>query len=292
MRPSLRNMLLYNTSPVASPLLLNIITGASAAYSLARKLNSNYTGYAFQVTRSNDSASLNIGFLSSGLVNIAAAQAFVGSNTGYVTALYDQAGANNFTQSTLAKAPILINSGALQTQNSQPAMLYNTSGQLLSCANPITNNMGTFDTSILAIFYPLASAVEASTSGRLYELYHNSDQHFIAIQNSTAQITSTFNATGTNGQNYSGALTYHTQYMMLETRQLSTTYTNYYLNNVLSGAANQQLNFTSQAGQPCSLGGSSGASKTYSGYMQEFIVWNTLVNYAQVGAWYNTFYGV
>jgi hypothetical protein len=73
-------------------LLLDNLTAPQAAWSIARKLRSAYSGSAIRVVRTNDSASQDIGFTSDGLVDTAAIDSFRGSNGAYLSRIYDQSG--------------------------------------------------------------------------------------------------------------------------------------------------------------------------------------------------------
>jgi hypothetical protein len=110
-------------STTAAPPAMNVDslgTPAFAALSL-RKVVSNYTGPAIQVRRSNDNATQDIGFDSSGNLDMAALQAFVGSASGYVATWYDQSGnARHFTQATPANQPVIVNAGLINAVNGRP----------------------------------------------------------------------------------------------------------------------------------------------------------------------------
>lgn len=58
--------------------LLDVVPNATAAYSL-RRLRAAYTGTAIRVRRSSDNTEINIGFLSSGDLDVSTLQTFVGS---------------------------------------------------------------------------------------------------------------------------------------------------------------------------------------------------------------------
>jgi hypothetical protein len=101
---------LARATPASSPLLLDIYTGAAAAYSL-RHLRTVYTGSCIRVRRSNDNAEQDIGF-SGGVIDSASLASFVGSNSGFVTTWYDQSGnGRNMTQATLSIQPRIVLSG-------------------------------------------------------------------------------------------------------------------------------------------------------------------------------------
>lgn len=107
--------------------LLDVITGASGAYSL-RLLNSSYTGNCIRVRRSSDNSEQNIGFVNSQL-DTASLLSFCGSGNGFVVTWYDQSGnSRNVTQSVASSQPRIINSGALITDDNGRPTLNFTSG--------------------------------------------------------------------------------------------------------------------------------------------------------------------
>jgi len=104
--------------------LLDAYGGAHAAYSL-RKLNSDYTGAAIRVRRSNDSEELDIGFDSDGNLDIAACDAFFNGSNLTVKKWYDQSGnGNDVTQSTNSAQPLLYNTSGLIPLDGRPALRF------------------------------------------------------------------------------------------------------------------------------------------------------------------------
>jgi hypothetical protein len=94
--------------------LLDLFPGATLGYSV-RKLRDAYSGYAFEVRRSSDNATTNIGFVGEDL-DTTALTTFLGSNTGYITRWYNQAASpiteSDFRQPTALLQPtITINGG-------------------------------------------------------------------------------------------------------------------------------------------------------------------------------------
>lgn len=105
-------------------LLLDLYPNAQAAYSIARKLNPNYTGSCFRVRRSSDNAESDIGF-SNNSMDISGLLSFCGAGDGFVVSLYDQS--NNgltLTQATAGFQPRIVNVGTLTTINGRPAMYW------------------------------------------------------------------------------------------------------------------------------------------------------------------------
>jgi len=82
--------------------LLDTYSGAAAAYSL-RKLSSSYSGSAVEVY--NGSSYADIGFNIFGELNTVALAAHCGSNDGFVSKWYDQAGSNDAAQTNTALMP-------------------------------------------------------------------------------------------------------------------------------------------------------------------------------------------
>lgn len=123
----------------ASFLLDSISTSAVFAHS-TRKLRSAYAGSAFQVKRSSDSATQDIGFDGSGNLDTAALATFIGANTGTISIWYDQTGNGNHMTTTVGD---VRSSGANNTigSNSRVAALWSTAmGSYATLGQNLTNN--------------------------------------------------------------------------------------------------------------------------------------------------------
>ncbi|MEU8280439.1 arabinofuranosidase catalytic domain-containing protein, partial [Microbispora bryophytorum] len=71
-------------------------TPCVAAHSTTRALYGNYNGSLYQVRRSSDNATRDIGVLSTGgVANAATQDAFCANTTCLITIIYDQSGRNN-----------------------------------------------------------------------------------------------------------------------------------------------------------------------------------------------------
>ena len=138
-------------STPSTPVLLDGISNVVNAYSI-RKLLTNYRGNAIQVSLSSGLNQI-IGFSGNNL-NTSALETFVGNNTVAVTTLYDQVGNTNLSQSTFSQAPIIINSGTLQTAGDQPTLSFNNQN-LIS-----TVNIPQFPLTIIAVI-----EISGSTNG-------------------------------------------------------------------------------------------------------------------------------
>lgn len=92
-------------SATQTPLLLDKVTGAAAAYSL-RKLRNAYAGSAVRLRRSSDNAEQDIGF-SDGGFDVSAAASFIGGGSGYCAKWYDQSGnGHDAIQATAGAQPL------------------------------------------------------------------------------------------------------------------------------------------------------------------------------------------
>lgn len=123
----------------AQPLLLDVYSGAAAAYSL-RKLRTAYAGPCFRVRRSSDNAETDIGFSGVNL-DTAALLTFVGAGNGFVTRWYDQAATSNATQATTTRQPQVVASGLLVQDGIRAAIDFATAKELvfsLSVSSPLT----------------------------------------------------------------------------------------------------------------------------------------------------------
>jgi hypothetical protein len=108
---------------------------ASAAYS-TRRLSSSYSGYALRVLRTSDNTLSDIGFTAGGDLDTAALKTFVGSSTGQVAIWYDQSGNGlDLSQATIARQPVLVNSGTINRENNQPFIRYFGSGTTYNSLN-------------------------------------------------------------------------------------------------------------------------------------------------------------
>ena len=115
------------SGPITTYIALDKVGVASnispaAAYSL-RLLSSCYNGKAIRVRRSNDNATMDIGFTAQGDLDTTSLKSFIGSNSGYVTVWYDQSGnAQNATQASEQNQPRIISNGVLDLYGERPSI--------------------------------------------------------------------------------------------------------------------------------------------------------------------------
>lgn len=96
-----------------------------------RKLSSDYTGSAVRVRRSSDGTEQDIGF-SGNFLDETALSSFVGTGSGFVTKVYNQAAglhpdmdvANDLTQTTASQQPKIVDQGSVIKIEHRPAMLF------------------------------------------------------------------------------------------------------------------------------------------------------------------------
>ena len=90
-----------------------------------RRIRSSYTGYCIEVRRSSDNATLNIGFDSSGYLDISTLLSFVGSGSGFVKTWYNQSILlQDAIQLTNANQPNIVNSGTLRIEGGKACIFF------------------------------------------------------------------------------------------------------------------------------------------------------------------------
>jgi hypothetical protein len=125
--------------------LLDTYSGASIAYSAARRLSGSYSGSLIRVRRSSDNAEQNIGYDINNVLDEAALTSFVGGGNGFVTTWYDQSGnANNAVQSTAANQPQIVSSGTINKQaglsSGKPALLFDGTNDFMDFTSLVTTS--------------------------------------------------------------------------------------------------------------------------------------------------------
>jgi hypothetical protein len=110
------------TSSVTPP--LDTYTGAAWAVSV-RKIRTAYSGFCMKVRRESDNTTLDIGFDSNGLLDIAALETFCSGTDGRVHTWYDQSGNSiNWVQTTNATQPYIVRSGATVKIQNKPSVRF------------------------------------------------------------------------------------------------------------------------------------------------------------------------
>lgn len=86
------------------------------ALSVTNRLLASFTGYAYNARRSSDSATMDVAFNADGTVNTTALLAWTGSNSAFITKVYNQGSGGSgldAAQSTAANQPRIVNAGVL-----------------------------------------------------------------------------------------------------------------------------------------------------------------------------------
>jgi hypothetical protein len=163
-----------NYVPFASAnLLLDQYSGAAAAYSL-RKLRTAYSGSAIRVRRSNDNTEQDIGFTLLGDLDTASLKTFVGANSGFVTTWYNQGDSTSldFTQTTAASQPRIINAGTIDRQNGDPSVFFDGSNDFMDVASS-TNRFNYLHNGTVGFISSVVRFGTASNPNNAYVLLDN-----------------------------------------------------------------------------------------------------------------------
>lgn len=249
--------------------LLDTYSGAAAAYSL-RLLDSTYTGSAVEVY--NGSSYADIGFNVFGELDTVALAAHCGSNDGFVSKWYDQAGSNDATQTTTANMPkIYDGTTGVVTENGKPALSFDGGDDFLT---------------------PLTSAASDYT---LHAVTKNSSTQSYLMDSENGRLI--LEARGTNrGVYFDGAWrgTSHTG----TSQQLQSIYAvapssgQSFVNGT---QINTGVSYTQKAiGGTTRIGGYNGGGNRIIGSMQEFIIYasDQSANRTNIEDNINTFYNI
>jgi len=137
----------------ASPLLLDSLSvSALGAYSMSTKLRAAYAGAAYRVRRSSDSTEQDIPF-SGSVVDSASLLSFVGAGSAFITTWYDQSGnGRNWTQTTAASQPRVVNAGVREVLTAGPAFFCDGSNDNLKRVSDAFGLSGSPDVTIACTF--------------------------------------------------------------------------------------------------------------------------------------------
>lgn len=116
--------------------LLDLVTGAAAAYSVARKLRAAYAGSAIRLREDAGQTESDFGFTGANETDVAAIAAWIlaaGATNAYVVKIYDQSGnVRDMAQATALSQPLYVESGNLG--NSKPTGSYNGTSRRMTNA--------------------------------------------------------------------------------------------------------------------------------------------------------------
>jgi hypothetical protein len=245
--------------------LLDTYSGAAAAYSL-RKLSSSYSGSAVEVY--NGSSYADIGFDVFGGLNTVALAAHCGSNDGFVSKWYDQAGSNDAVQTTTANMPkIYDGTTGVVTENGKPAVEFDGSNDLLVTANT-SINVGTArnDFAVTTLFQNTFWGVfnmDGVGGGRYAQnIRGGANAHTIGFTTSGTAI-STVGAT---------TLTLNQQYLF--SAELDGTDLNIYVDGTVDGTLTQSSQKTGTSNLAIGTAGGTNSGRIQ-GYIQEVITYQS-----------------
>jgi hypothetical protein len=271
------NPYLVQPSVPAFSFLLDTYSGSSAAYSVARRLSSTYTGSLIRVRRSSDNAEQDIGYTAGNLLDEAALTSFVGAGNGFVTTWYDQSGnGNNATQSTAANQPQIVSSGAI----------VKTSGNItsMSCFNRNLSNTQA-NTATQATF--IGSECLSTGNDTIFSV------PFAVLQ--TGNLSSFYGAVAADGSLSSASSSFGTPSYFVNNSSIGTTptrdmvYDAYAINNETIFSLIDGGNTVSNRFLQYANSGFSGNYKVF-----EVIIYNTgqSSNRAGINTNINTFYSI
>lgn len=148
--------------------VLDLLGGSvNSGYAL-RRLLAEYTGYAVNVIRLNDSAQLDIGFTSGGDFDWATLIAFAGSHTVNIAKWYDQVGSNDLIAfgggTSAAPALVISGSGAVSVGTRHAALMNGTYNNWL-VNNSAAGVVGTNTGSVFAVANAASGAAGNSAAG-------------------------------------------------------------------------------------------------------------------------------
>lgn len=250
--------------------LFDAFPGATLGYSV-RKLRDAYTGFAFEVRRSSDNTTTNIGFVGEDL-DIAALTTFLGSDTGYITKWYNQAVSpianSDMIQTTALLQPtIVLNSGQYYVTWDGSVGTGTKMNTLATNGLKAINVNGSFSTFAMAI----------PTVSNQTQVLFQQDQaakrigQFARFNADTSTMSIAFNSSNGSAIDSGPAYTANTKYVHTAIRP--TTSIEMFLNGVSNGGtavANGNYSST-QMGQ--AYAGSRIAGESFYGYNGELIMY-------------------
>lgn len=155
-------------SPGGCNLILDQYSGETAAYSL-EQIKCGFTGNLIQVRRDSDNATQDIGFDVNGDLDVASISSFVGSNSAYVSAWYNQGSGGtlwDLAQATLGSQPRIVNAGVLETVGGKPAIFFDGTNDFLKSNVAFTcEDFSVFATMNLATVSGVHMIVDADNGG-------------------------------------------------------------------------------------------------------------------------------
>lgn len=180
---------------------LDLVSGFAYADSSARRLRRDYTGAIVRLRESGANAEADIGYLSNGNLDTAAAAALIGANSGFYATKYDQSGnARNSTQGTAGNQPLYVASA----QNSRPTARYAAASSQYLIANAVADAFAGSDVACTIMsavkFNSLATAGEvwsfgsSASNNQVMALSNTTTPEYNVLRRDDAATSKTFSA--------------------------------------------------------------------------------------------------
>lgn len=283
-------------------LLLDVYTGAAAAYSL-RQLRTGETE-AVRVRRSSDNAEQTIGF-SAGELDTTALATFCGSSDGFVKTWFDQSGAAlDATQSTTTYQPkIFDGTNGVITDNGKPALNFDNGG-----FSPITGSKSEilFHTSSEGIIFNVgnldANSAKLQLIAETNGASSNNQGFSFAVDDRSTQGSNDYGyyqvtAGGGSGdilKDTQGVTFVGSQYLMAVHYDRATGIFQYKNGSLLDSVTGTKSYGTGDATNDLAIGNIAGNyAFSLSGKMQEMILYNADdTNRTGIESNINTFYSI
>lgn len=158
---------------------LGAYSAPNLAYSIARKLDEDYSGNVITVRRASDNTTQDIGFLNDTL-DVSSMETFCSGTNCFVTTIYDQSGnSNNATQSTNAYQAQIVSSGTTLRVNGKPALDFDGTDDWYSLTSELSDDDP----------YSIFSVIKREASGDKFLFLSNdtlANAPFVGIFNTNA----------------------------------------------------------------------------------------------------------
>lgn len=264
--------------PPVSGYLLDDYPGATLGYSV-RKLRDAYTGFAFEVRRSSDNTTTNIGFVGEDL-DTATLTTFLGSDTGYVTRWYNQA-VSPIVESDLRQATALL----------QPSITINGGQYYVTWDASLQTKMNTLATNGLKAINVNGSfstfAMAIPTNNNTTQILFQQDQstrrvgQFTRFNSDTTSMSIAFNSANNAAIDTGPTYAANTKYVHAAIRPTTSIET--FLNGVSNGATSVSGGNYSSTLMGQAYAGTRVSGESFNGYNGELILYPSAMIADRVG---------
>lgn len=164
------------TSPSNRILLYKPDTSAPfyAGYSVARRVNPNYTGYLIKVRRDSDNALMDVGFDVNGDLDVTSLETWLGTSSAKIHTLYDQGDYHlDFTQSENSRQPEIAAGGSVITDTNGLPAAYNENSFDVNLICPVMTVVQP------ATYFMVCHNVHPATYAHFLDGYYVGSRHLI-----------------------------------------------------------------------------------------------------------------